>query len=674
MTAAWSSSKKVGVALTAILTFALGWLWYSGRLVPWLGALPGINRTRVEPQIGVFAPGGIHGIRWEEGRILFRDLDQGLETRLELGETQQTRLEEKRCAWSPLGKWLAQKAQGTVYVYRVKPFLALDQTFTLKRGEVSVVAFSPDERVLVAGHESGFVECWDLDTGKVLTKFGDFDDPIITAQFSPEGNALMLVEARGRVSVWDWRRGKSFWTLPVDRPSRVMATYGARDWDLWVLKNGDPKPENSILECWNPLQGAKTWESPVWGEFRGMTAIRDGRSLVLHSGGQATLLLDARRGTRTWFGSRLKGPLSVGVNREGTRILFRDSSGNFELHALPEAFSDPALSAPPRNTWLKTFYRWLPIPSTPLATPTQAWLPGTQGMSCIVLESSSSKAVHLPFPAHPKGGTWRNGMLSPDGARIALAGLGGGLWIGASFERGFDLEKDLKGLRSQIVAMAWAGPNLLIAADETGATACWDLDTGLHTELPKVHQGVIQSMAVSGDGHRLASVSEDGLVRVIEIPSGRSIWQGNAGSGGARMLALDDTGSQLAALQFHGTVTIWDLGSSKIDGFEEYRHGEEDSRSVEALWIGFLAGSDHVLVRWSNGLLQERKGGSEREGIKGVVALRPGSKVFLSSDRKQVFVWDEGELSRLTFDGYEEGKRIIIWQSPRSVEISEDGC
>src|SRR5262249_10529220 len=84
--------------------------------------------------------------------------------------------------------------------------------FQGQRGSVSVVAWSPDDRLLVSGEERGSqpktaltqkVRLWDTATQAELASFGDLKADVNALTFSPEGKHLAAGLRDGTILIYD---------------------------------------------------------------------------------------------------------------------------------------------------------------------------------------------------------------------------------------------------------------------------------------------------------------------------------------------------------------------------------------------------------------------------------------------------------------------------------------
>ncbi len=69
---------------------------------------------------------------------------------------------------------------------------------------VKAFVFSPDNRMLVAGHNNGGIKLWDTETGDKLTILDGHTASVQTLVFSPDGKTLVSTGQDGTILLWDW--------------------------------------------------------------------------------------------------------------------------------------------------------------------------------------------------------------------------------------------------------------------------------------------------------------------------------------------------------------------------------------------------------------------------------------------------------------------------------------
>jgi RNA polymerase sigma factor (sigma-70 family) len=141
-----------------------------------------------------------------------------------------------------------------------------------------------------------------------------------------------------------------------------------------------------------------------------------------------------------------------------------------------------------------------------------------------VWEFANRRKRHtLPFPGTPNKMGINCLAFTPDGTKLAAAGIG--------------------------------------EADR--AIHLWDVGTGQKVQTFQGHQGWVNTLAFFPDGKHLASGSEDRTICVWNVATGRAIrrWQGHAQ--GVSYLALFRDGKTLASVGGEPVIRLWDAATGK---------------------------------------------------------------------------------------------------------------
>jgi WD40 repeat protein len=192
--------------------------------------------------------------------------------------------------------------------------------------------------------------------------------------------------------------------------------------------------------------------------------------------------------------------------------------------------------------------------------------------------------------------------FSPDGKQIA-AGCEDKLLVVWDVETG-DVAKNV-GAHSQPVYDVSFSPD-----GNTIATCCGDWTeakpgrvklwkTSSLTEIARLdgHELAVRSAVFDPDGKRLASVSEDGVIRIWDVETQTEL-AALRNSAGARPLEWSPDGKLLAAGLHDGTTNIWNLKSSSV---VRRFGGNEDTFSVRFVPDGSVlvgAGGEKQITLW----------------------------------------------------------------------------
>ena len=120
---------------------------------------------------------------------------------------------------------------------------------TFKHGKwVMAVAFSPDERLLATGDETGQVNIWDIQSQQIIVQRKGDPSSVYTVKFSPDGKTLAGAGYIGDIELWkvqNWERigtlpvGATVFTIDFSPDSTTLASTGYESVDLWTVDTGE---------------------------------------------------------------------------------------------------------------------------------------------------------------------------------------------------------------------------------------------------------------------------------------------------------------------------------------------------------------------------------------------------------------------------------------------------
>jgi WD40 repeat protein len=154
--------------------------------------------------------------------------------------------------------------------------------------------------------------------------------------------------------------------------------------------------------------------------------------------------------------------------------------------------------------------------------------------------------------------------------------------------------------------------------------------------------GEVRSVALSADGGRVVSGSDDGTVRVLDGSSGECVRELRGHTRRVNSVALSADGGLVVSGSFDGTVLVWDGSSGEC--LRELRGHKDIVRSVALSADGgrMVSGSyDGTMRVWdvsSGECLRELRG--HTRGAKSVALSADGGRVVSGSDDGTVRVWD----------------------------------
>ncbi|MEO1528801.1 MAG: protein kinase, partial [Planctomycetota bacterium] len=112
------------------------------------------------------------------------------------------------------------------------------------------------------------------------------------------------------------------------------------------------------------------------------------------------------------------------------------------------------------------------------------------------------------------------------------------------------------------VAVSHDGRRVVSGSDDD-TVKVWDLESGRELASLEGHSDWVRSVAVSHDGRRVVSGSDDDTVKVWDLESGRELASLEGHSGTVLSVAVSPDGRRVVSGSVDSTVKVWDLESGR---------------------------------------------------------------------------------------------------------------
>ena len=161
------------------------------------------------------------------------------------------------------GKYRLERRKGS-HVTLVNQ--AIDWRLDMSTHGILCVAFTPDSRDFITGHEDGLVRVWDSETGGLVTTLRGCSDAVWSISISPGRTDEYLVAGGakdGSVVVWDLESGEEMARLAGSASSVSCLRWSSRG-DKLAISFGDfsNRDQDSLL-IWSPLDNLTLSQSTL---------------------------------------------------------------------------------------------------------------------------------------------------------------------------------------------------------------------------------------------------------------------------------------------------------------------------------------------------------------------------------------------------------------------------
>lgn len=205
-----------------------------------------------------------------------------------------------------------------------------------------------------------------------------------------------------------------------------------------------------------------------------------------------------------------------------------------------------------------------------------------------------------------------------------------------------------------------------------GEIRFWDVKAGKVARSIKGHTAVIEAIAFSADGSKLATAGEDETAIIWDVKAGKALQTLKGHKGKILAVTFNKDGSKLATAGADSEVKIWEVATGKE--LAALKGHKRDVTSVAFTKEGkIVTGSLDETVKLWDDKGKEEKSLEAPEGIWSVVISPDGKYVAASGWSDTLKVWSLPEGKELFYRNGHEGTVTHVIFSPDSQRIVSVG-
>jgi hypothetical protein len=197
----------------------------------------------------------------------------------------------------------------------------------------------------------------------------------------------------------------------------------------------------------------------------------------------------------------------------------------------------------------------------------------------------------------------------------------------------------------------------------------------------KGHEGAVQSVAVTPDGSRIVSGSDDKTIRIWDAKTFTELAQLKGHKDSVQSVAVTPDGARIVSGSSDNTVRIWDAKTFKelaqLKGHEDW----VQSVAITPDGTRIVSGSDDKIIRiWDATNFTELAQLKGQSYVQSVAVTPDGTRIVTGADDKTIRIWDAKTFTELAqLKGHEgsvrsvavtpDGSRIVSGSSDKTIRI-----
>jgi hypothetical protein len=243
---------------------------------------------------------------------------------------------------------------------------------------------------------------------------------------------------------------------------------------------------------------------------------------------------------------------------------------------------------------------------------------------------------------------------------------------------GTSLNRTLEGHSDSVsgVALTADGRRVLSASDDN-TVKVWDVDSGLELRALEGHCSFVNGVAVSRDGRLAVSASHDRTLKVWDVESGRELRTLEGHYWGVNGVAMSGDGRMAVSASWDLPLKVWDVESGReLRSLKGHSAGIYGAAMSEDGRLAVSASHDRTLKVWDVESGRElRTLIGHVAAVTGVALTADGRRAISASDDSTLKVWDVEsgrELRTLEGHSYSVNGAAVSADGRRAVSASSD--
>jgi WD40 repeat protein len=410
---------------------------------------------------------------------------------------------------------------------------------------VRAVALTPDGRRAVSASDDSTIKVWDIKSGKEIRTLKGHDGGFNSVALTPDGLRAVSASSDSTLNVWDLGTGKAIQTL-VGHGGPIRAIAPTAD-GLRAISASDDK----TLKIWDLESGLEI--RTLKGHANGVSAVAltpDGLRVVSASKDWTLKIWDLESGEnmQTLKGGHMDYIKAVALTRDGLRAVSTSDDKTITVWDLKKCQKVRILRGHIDR-----------VTAVSLTSDGQIAVSASSDGTLKVWNIEGDKDIRTP---NGYASEVRAVALTSDGQIAVSASSDGTLKIWNP-KSGQEIQT-LKGHDGWVKAVILKSDGLQALLATCYNITRWDLNSDHKEPILEDCDNKINSVALTSDGRRAVSASDDSTLKVWDLDSGNLIRILNGLAIWVTAVAMTEDGRRAISALGDGTIQIWDLESGNL--------------------------------------------------------------------------------------------------------------